>query len=117
MYTAPSIQSFKVTLNPPSIEMGMFGDLSIKNDQVIIPFCDVFYGVLGIIYLMCDLVTGAFAWSLGIVLSLAVKEVARRDTSENLVDSFWFFTYLQLFGWITQFVGHGIYERKYTYFL
>ena len=96
--------------------MGKFGDFAYNKDSVVIPFHDVFFGVLGVIYVICDTITGVVAWSLGILLSTIVKAIAARDQTDDLSDSFRFFGYLQLVGWVTQFIGHGIFERKLILF-
>lgn len=92
--------------------MGKFGDILVTKDQIVIPFHDVFFGTLGVIYLICDLITGFVTCGLGLACSLLVKHIVATDPTDDLSQSFKFFGYIQLVGWVTQFVGHGVYEQR-----
>lgn len=63
-------------------------------------------------YIKCDLITGVIAMLGGLTTAKIAYVITDLDREEDLfggqVLKVWFG--LQAFGWITQFVGHGIYE-------
>ena len=61
---------------------------------------------ISLFYLKADVVVGLLAWLMGVGLYI----IASRNFMAE--DMFYTCLGLHLFGWITQIVGHGIYEKR-----
>ena len=75
----------------------------------------MFLFLICLVYLRCDIVTGIFASAMAACQISLVKFLIEADQGPNAVfgGNLWTITlYIYIFGWTTQFVGHGIFERK-----
>lgn len=65
-------------------------------------------------YLWTDLICGSVAMLGGIALCKTACVISDLDAEEGLLggQAFWFWLGVQVFGWITQFVGHGVFEQR-----
>ena len=67
------------------------------------------------VYVKCDLVTGLVGTMLVLAQNRLVKFLYLADQGENAIfgGNMWTITlYLYLFGWTTQFIGHGVFEQR-----
>ena len=65
---------------------------------------------------MCDPIVGCITYSAGLLSYLLVISIKDLDEGENPIfsgNAYNIFRAIHFFGWLTQIVGHGVYESKY----
>ena len=71
--------------------------------------------IAGSVYIYCDLLVGGltFAWGVGChLLAKSFNDMGQDPNSEYFGQTFKILGICKLLAWSTQFVGHGIYERR-----
>ena len=96
------------------MQIGTFTQPGPEEERYVIYFSQIKWIVLSVIYLRTERLIGliTFLWGqLGVMTMIWLKNM---DESEKMFggDLFRYLTYIQIFGWGTQFVGHGIFERR-----
>jgi uncharacterized membrane protein YGL010W len=106
------------------LKFGMDGTFAVgvfdspKDNEYVIEMWNLFLLFMCAIYIRCDVLTGIFCCLMMSSQIALVKVLIDADKGESPLfgGNLWTITlYLYLFGWTTQFVGHGIFERKYLY--
>jgi uncharacterized membrane protein YGL010W len=89
---------------------------SPKDGEFVLGLWEIFLSLVTLCYLRCDVITGFFTGLMMATQISLVKFLIEADQGENAIfgGNMWTITlYLYILGWTTQFVGHGIFERKY----
>ena len=95
------------------ISIGVYD--SPKDGEFVLGLWEIFLCIITLCYLRCDVITGFCAALMMATQIHLVKFLIEADQGENAIfgGNMWTITlYLYIFGWTTQFVGHGIFERK-----
>jgi uncharacterized membrane protein YGL010W len=96
-----------------TVQVGVFD--TWKSDEYVIGIWELFVMLLCIIYIRCDFITGAFTCLMASTQFAVIRVLIDADKGETPLfgGNLWTITlYLYLFGWTTQFVGHGIFEQR-----
>ena len=84
------------------------------------PFHEAFFVTLGMVYCSCEFVIGFTTFTFLFTLAQIMKNLAENDwNKENGYDNIrQIYLVIHVFGWLSQFVGHGVYESKlFIFFL
>ena len=64
---------------------------------------------------MCDPLVGTITYAaghLGYLLAMTIKDMDQGEQPILNGNAYKIFIFIHVFGWLTQFVGHGVYECK-----
>lgn len=97
-----------------SIKCGMF-DSPKENEERIVFWTHYWvWGTLGAVYISCEPLVGLFTYVFGMMVLQFMLALRQLDESEQLLGGKFYQIcgLVQIFGWATQFVGHGLCEQR-----
>ena len=70
--------------------------------------------IVCLVYFMCEPIVGCVSFFSGMLLMKLAYNINAMDLADNLLGghSFRIFLAIHIGGWLTQFIGHGVYESK-----
>lgn len=86
-----------------------------ENDQrIVLTMHQVIWGACGAVYLISDPVIGAMAYTFGLLLLYLVKALKELDDTQAFFGGNLYYIYcaVHVTGWLTQFIGHGVFEQR-----
>ena len=88
-------------------------DLGVKTEEpVILNLHPIIWTLLSLIYIRVEHVVGTLTWLAGLTAYSLTAYLKSKDESHFGGHLFQILVALHLFGWVTQFVGHGLFECK-----
>lgn len=104
-----SIKHIKLS---PELSMGNFTD---DKDCLKIDFLPLVIVGMSTFYFMCEPIIGSLTFLGELGLYMLANKIISVDAETNFSngDLFRWFLWVHIFAWITQFVGHGVFESKY----
>jgi len=108
-----SDDSFSMSIGTYDQSYGSF--LGNEDKVILVNVVLLFWTFLGVIYTLCDTIVGliSFTWGIGLYRLVLFFNSFDTDTDSIFFGKMWtIMLCVHFFGWTTQFVGHGCYERR-----
>mmetsp|Transcript_32963 Transcript_32963/g.50420 ORF Transcript_32963/g.50420 Transcript_32963/m.50420 type:complete len:207 (-) Transcript_32963:19-639(-) len=85
-----------------------------EKNMIVVDSVVLFNSILGVVYIMCEPVIGLVTYTFSMSWIMLVNYLILIDESQGAFGGnlFSYFMYIHIFAWISQFVGHGIYEQR-----
>ena len=83
-----------------------------KGHYHVLTFMPVFWCLLSMFYIKVEPIIGTMAWLFGITLWAIESWLRTMDESHFGGNLYYYILAVHIFGWTTQFVGHGVFEQR-----
>ena len=97
-----------------SIKIGRFEQPKYEEQRVVFFVHYLYWAIVCSVYIICDPYIGLLTYSFGQFVMLIVYGLHRADETVGLFGGHFYqiCCVVQILSWISQFVGHGIYEKR-----